>query len=182
MALINVGGYEEDIQQLKTAIESLNREIKKRIGTIFYTADSTKFTDSLICDGSEVNVSDYEELWGVIGYKYGGSDTVFNLPNLINKVAWGSADSPGYLSAGLPNITGRCGHDGLIGGSTSVNGAGALIFRNKTDNTAVKTASVTTTTNKTFIYIDASLSDHIYGSSNTVQPPACKLTPMIWFK
>lgn len=182
MALINVGGYEKDIQQLKTAIDSLNREMKKRIGTIFYTADSTKYPDALICDGSELNVADYEDLWNVIGYLYGGSDDVFKTPDLINRVPWGSVNSPGYLSAGLPNITGRCGHDGLVGGSVSVNGPGALSFRSREENTALKTSSVTTTTKKTYIYIDASSSNNIYGSSDTVQPPACKLTPMIWFR
>ena len=190
MALISVGGYEEDIQQLKSditelqsSISTLNTEIKKRIGTIFYTADSSKYPDALICDGSELNVSEYEDLWNVIGYLYGGSDDVFKTPNLINRVPWGSVNSPGYLSAGLPNITGRCGHDGLIGGSVSVNTANSAIqILNRSENTAVKTSSVTTTTQRTFIYIDASLSNSIYGNSDTVQPPACKLTPMIWFK
>lgn len=36
----------------------------------------------LICDGSEVPVSQYSTLHGVMGYSHGGTGEVFNLPNL----------------------------------------------------------------------------------------------------
>lgn len=87
----------------------------------------------------------------------------FNLPNTIDRVLWG-ATSAGYISAGLPNITGQSN----VWGSDSESGA-------------LKTTIVTTVGLGNNVYrvvgnirLDASKSNAIYGASDTVQPPALK--------
>ncbi len=44
----------------------------------------------LLADGSEYATVDYPELFAVIGYVYGGSDDVFNVPRLVDRVVVGS--------------------------------------------------------------------------------------------
>ena len=38
----------------------------------------------LICDGSNLLVQNYVDLFNIIQYNYGGSDDNFNIPNLNN--------------------------------------------------------------------------------------------------
>ena len=52
------------------------------VGEIVYTAADFAVSDFFACDGSSKNVSDYEELYGVIGNTFGGSGDTFNLPNI----------------------------------------------------------------------------------------------------
>ncbi|GAB4189005.1 MAG: hypothetical protein Tsb002_15720 [Wenzhouxiangellaceae bacterium] len=36
----------------------------------------------MLCDGRKLQVEEYPELYSVIGYRYGGSDGWFNIPDL----------------------------------------------------------------------------------------------------
>lgn len=54
----------------------------------------------LFCDGSEVKVNDYKELFNAIGYKYtdpAQQNQTFNLPNLNGKTVIGVDNSNEYL-------------------------------------------------------------------------------------
>ena len=104
-------------------------------------------------------------MFALYGTTYGVGDgsTTFQLPDFRNRAIWG-ANSFGYVSAGLPNITGTfCGGDADYRSgaftSSALNGskvgAGSSQFRTFTFN--------------------ASASNSIYGSSTTVQPPAIKV-------
>jgi microcystin-dependent protein len=47
----------------------------------------------LLCDGTSYLGADYPELFGVIGYAFGGSSGSFNVPNLVNRVPVGDGSS-----------------------------------------------------------------------------------------
>ena len=143
-------------------------------GTIMMTLRTSAPTGYLFCKGQAVSRTTYKDLFNAIGTVYGSGDgsTTFNLPDFRNRTPWGSSEnnSFGYLSAGLPNITGSIGGcsdpdtwgafyqygHGVFGGQ----GAGAP--RHST-------------------YMDASRSSAIYGASSTVQPPAIKVNFIIKF-
>ena len=94
----------------------------------------------------------------------------FNIPNYTERVPQGGYQ--GYRNAGLPNIT---GYFYCVGGVNSYRngfrGFGAFfgaipgIYRAGTSSEAGEGYAD--------LHIDASYSSPIYGSSDTVQPPAC---------
>lgn len=150
------------------------------IGTIVMFAAENAPAGYLKADGAMVGRQTYPELFATIGTMYGEGDgeTSFNLPDLIDRFAQGSPAPGKKVKAGLPNITGEFAFsrgdtymwkaDKLSGAftpSTSVNG----LFTN-----SVGSASPTTT-----VKLDASLSNSVYGDSNTVQPAALTLLPCI---
>lgn len=144
-------------------------------GMVAYFASSRAPSDSwLICDGREVSRSVYAGLFNLIGttYGWGNGSTTFNLPNLIDRVAWGATSGVGtYLSPGLPNITGEFGCDDR---QTSVQSGAFYAARSPVNTSAEGGDGVW----YKFIF-DASRSNSIYGASATVQPPAVKLLPCI---
>ena len=59
-------------------------------GIIVPYAGSTAPDGWLLCDGSAYDVSNYSNLYSVIGSTYGGSGSTFNVPNLGGKVPVGA--------------------------------------------------------------------------------------------
>lgn len=115
--------------------------------------------------------------WGYPGlFGRGDGAATMVLPNWIDRMAQFAANSAGaVLAAGLPNITGVLGwwsnqiekitqKTGAFLGTHSIPGA------SWTGQTAV---------NATVIDFNANKSNAIYGASNTVQPPAIKVMPII---
>lgn len=146
-------------------------------GIVEFFAGSKAPKGWLVCDGSAVSRTDYDELFEVIGTTYGEGDgsTTFNLPNLIDRFAEGGKSVGTKKSAGLPNITGtkeaQYGED-IINNSLK----GAYVT-----NTVArrKTLSTEWSMYVTGVTFDASKSNPIYGASDTVQPPALILLPII---
>lgn len=156
------------------------------IGEIKWYAGASVPAGYLLCDGTAISRTTYAKLFSAIGTAWGEGDgsTTFNLPNLIDKVAWGAIQSGEYLEAGLPNITGS-----LV--ITDENSEPAYLVVNTATGAFDKakqsgelnlgffeyghpqTGRYTKTT------FDASRSSAIYGKSSTVQPPAAKLIPII---
>jgi hypothetical protein len=129
----------------------------------------------LICDGRAVSRSTYSALFAKIGTTYGagnGSST-FNLPYLIDRVAWGSNYSVGAsISAGLPNITADMGCDDRAGQLAT---GAAYCYRQYNYNTSASGGD-----NSWYAFhFDASRCSAVYGRSSTVQPPALRLLPCI---
>ena len=129
----------------------------------------------LLCNGAAVSRSTYAALFAVIGTKHGSGDgsTTFNLPNLANRFVEGttSIGSVGtFKSAGLPNIT---GHVNVANGWGSIADAGAL-YREGTTQAPGGGAA-----NGTYVYLVASRSSSVFGSSSTVQPPSVALLPCV---
>lgn len=125
-------------------------------------------------EGATVSRTDYSTLFGIYGTTYGAGDgsTTFKLPDFRNRAIWG-ANSAGYLSAGLPNITG-------VGMRVS-----GEIFNNRGCSGAIYASGSNTggggeNGDRGFSYsggfnFDASRSNSIYGKSSTVQPDAIKV-------
>ncbi len=77
------------------------------LGSILqFGPDQTKLpTGWLICDGSAISRTTYQDLYSIIGTKYGSGDgsTTFNLPDLRTRVP------VGYNSTGTFNLLGKTG-------------------------------------------------------------------------
>ena len=58
-----------------------------------------------ICDGRSLPVGQYSNLWGSIGYTYGGSGANFNIPNLVGRSVFG-LDNMGLGEAGRVTVAG----------------------------------------------------------------------------
>lgn len=60
------------------------------VGTIFPYAGISAPDSFMLCDGSELDVNEYADLFNVIGYTYGGSGDVFKIPDLRGMTLIGS--------------------------------------------------------------------------------------------
>lgn len=92
------------------------------------------------------------------------------LPRVVNGTLWGADSSTigQSLAAGLPNITGD-----FVGGASTIS-AGAFSAKS---GAASKTAGAQFTEKvNSFVNFDASRSNAIYGNSDTVQPPAIRVS------
>lgn len=141
------------------------------IGDPIITLNTALEDDEIWLEGAEVSRTTYAELFTVYGtvYGIGNGSTTFNLPDFRNRAIWGS-NSFGYISAGLPNITGS-----FTGGTTYSGGdvySGAFTRGGTTG--AVDPGNGRTYSNRNYNF-DASVSNAIFGANSTVQPPAIKV-------
>jgi hypothetical protein len=137
------------------------------IGDIKQIAHNGTIQDGwLECDGRAVSRTMFPDLFEAIGTTYGAGDgsTTFNLPNYSDgKFPEGSTVAGVVKQPGLPNITGTSGY-GLGCPSTSNGDTGC--FAKSTD----RNVSFQSYDSEFKLNFDASLSNPIYGASNTVQP------------
>lgn len=152
-------------------------------GMIFAFAGNTLPDGYLLCDGSQVSRTTYKKLFDVIGTTYGEGDgsTTFTLPNLIDRFLEGSSAAGSYRAAGLPNITGRRVAS-WGGGDSDGRGYTTGCFKQDADKDIPPTINGENWNgdgNGTGFAFDASLSNPIYGKSNTVQPPAVTMRYII---
>ena len=104
-------------------------------------------------------------------YSKGNGSTTFRVPSLKCWVRGANSISEvgGYLAAGLPNITGK----EASGRNAEMSTDGAFYNKTNNDGTLLMTYSSTTTSaSYQRQCFDASLSNPIYGASDTVQPPS----------
>ena len=154
------------------------------IGEVRWFAGSSVPSGWLKCDGTAVSRTTYAKLFAAVGTAWGAGDgsKTFNLPNLIDKVAWGASAAGGYIEAGLPNITGnfyiRDYNGNRLSAVISSSTKNAFESGTYTGNYG-KTTSNPDTLSSSDLTFDASRSNAIYGKSSTVQPPAAKLIPII---
>lgn len=59
-------------------------------GCVVPCGNATAPPGYLMCDGASYNQSDYPELYAVVGAKFGGSSTSFNVPDLRNQFIRGA--------------------------------------------------------------------------------------------
>ena len=141
-------------------------------GTMQMFAGNTIPAGWLLCDGSAISRTDYAKLFSAIGTIYGAGDgsTTFTLPNLIDRVVQGAVTAGMYKEAGLPNITGETGNFTFIGRIDK----GAFYT-----TSGAKNGFMSSTNHSEYLKFDASKSNSIYGASDTVQPPALTMLPII---
>ncbi|ABM34776.1 tail fiber protein [Paracidovorax citrulli] len=79
------------------------------IGTIVLWAGSWVPRNWALCDGTQLNIMDYQALYSLIGVRYGGdARTTFNLPDLRNRVPMGlqaASQMPGATGAASQVLT-----------------------------------------------------------------------------
>ena len=147
------------------------------IGTVLSFAGLTPPNGYLLCDGATYAVADYQDLYDVIGNTYGGSDGTFNVPNLCDgRFLEGSDTSGEYVEAGLPNIEGKWDSDYQY--SPYFEGTFEGAFSRETISGTKKYGSNGGTGARVFKF-DASLSNPIYGNSDTVQPKSLRVLYII---
>ena len=80
------------------------------VGVILPYAGDIPPEGFLICNGCSVSRNLYQNLFNVIGTKYGSeNEAFFNLPNLVDRFVQGASEKNklgSYLSPSLPNIKG----------------------------------------------------------------------------
>lgn len=154
------------------------------IGSVTWYAGAGTPENYLLCDGSAVSRTNYADLFAVIGTAYGAGNgsTTFNLPLLTDNRFIEGSNTPGTQhEAGLPNIEGYVtdkdqgvlqfdiGYkDDTFGGALIVEGSRTCPAWGSSPGGCSDT-----------IRFDASKSNSIYGSSNTVQPQSVTLRPLI---
>lgn len=144
-------------------------------GTMQMFAGNTIPAGWLLCDGSAISRTDYAKLFSAIGTTYGAGDgsTTFALPNLVGRFVEGAATAGTYKAAGLPNIKGDTQMAALYDSKVMANGA----FKSSPRWVANFTTNAGTLSG--VIKFNASDSNQIYGNSETVQPPALTMLPII---
>lgn len=126
-----------------------------------------------------VNLADKHNLWtedtanypGLFGV--GDGLTTFVVPNWLDRMAQFGTGIGNAISAGLPNIAGQL-HDML----QSTNGATSEAFKT-TSKTAATINMGSNSGYFAYITFNASASNSIYGNSNTVQPAAIGVLPIL---
>jgi microcystin-dependent protein len=99
------------LQNPNISINSVNYPISTRlIGEIKIMIPTTAPPNYLLCNGASVSVTQYQQLFNVINYNYGGSNNTFNLPNFTNAFPVGASSSiNGVSSSNLANGAGLVG-------------------------------------------------------------------------
>ena len=161
--LIDITELVNDIQNAQTPA-----------GTVAWFAMSAPPAGYLIANGAAVGCETYPELYAAIGTTFGDGDgqTTFNLPDLIDRFAQGS-NTPGQkIEAGLPETEGKIGR-------VVAYDSGSGSIRSEISSVNNRTGADQDVGSLKDITIRPSLSNPIYGASDTVQPPALTLLPCI---
>ena len=171
-------------------VEMVNSETVAKYGAIAgefkWYAGSSVPGGYLLCNGALINRETYKDLFAAIGTTYGAGDgsTTFALPNLIDRVIQGAATAGTYKAAGLPNITATAD----VSYKVESNGVFMGMFRSaqgaiSLEDTAYPLGNpVVNKNNKAYKTVKFNASkggSAIYGNSNTVQPPALTMLPII---
>ena len=85
---------EDMTERERIAVQNSNNQFLQAIsyvavGTIFSYAGKTVPETFMLCDGRSLDKTEYEELFNVIGYTFGGSGESFMLPDLRGKTLVG---------------------------------------------------------------------------------------------
>lgn len=134
---------------------------KERIGALFIYPINYTPDDCLSCDGYSLLISDYEELYKVIGKKFnktGDSEGSFRIPdyNITGRFLQPGINVGSLIEAGLPDHTHTVKAFYWDSSGVAEEGRGNPDYGHQ----------------KTLTTSKASANDSIYGKSKTVQPPS----------
>ena len=145
-----------------------NKLTRNKIGILYVAPVNIVPEDCLACDGYVLKIIDYKKLHSVIGNYFNTGEEAedeFRIPdyNITGRFLQPSKNVGISINAGLPNIIGdftcRSSHSSGCFRST-YHSVGQAYWNNvNNDSFYLKT-------------LNAGLSNEIYGSSNTVQPPS----------
>lgn len=172
----NIAGFSSQVETFRNSVDGLLSYRSSFIATgMIVPSLIDGIPDGfLLCDGSELAVADFRDLYNVIGTTFGSSDsTKFNLPDLRARTLWGAGEgnaSSTYLSSGLPDITGYIRFSGIDPLTTSGSRSGAFT---KTNSSGAGNGHNNPVSNGTVTFsFHASNSNPVYGASSVVQPPS----------
>lgn len=166
------------------------------VGTVQAYAGATAPQGYLLCQGQAVSKSEYAELYLVIGDLYSkpeDAEDIFRVPDLRDKFAQGANGNLGeVIEAGLPNITGEIKtndkYGAIQGYYPSGNGAYKVKIKGNSswEGAAPSTFDLEFDASKGETKTDGTLKTetehHVYGKSDTVQPPAVAINYIIKYK
>lgn len=160
-----------------TQIQGGGTESSSPVGSIvpFAGNPAEAPANCVLCNGQEISRTIYSELFSIIGTTYGIGDgvTTFNVPDFTDKFIQGSDTAGTEKTAGLPNIEGQFGV--ALGGSgqdTINHVEGSFVYGEYSPSGDINCISRGSNGRSQITSFDASKSNAIYGSSDTVQPPA----------
>lgn len=181
----------DDIENLKTPV-----------GTIQAYAGANAPQGYLLCNGQPISKRKYAELYLAIGDLYSNAETAegfFNVPDLRDRFAQGANGNLGeVIDAGLPNITASA-RNGYVDYNVNTTALRTLKGAFKSGENLPKSVYTQAPSNSLGNYhsdssliFDASRGEtktdgtlktsdeyHVYGASDTVQPPAVAINYII---
>lgn len=92
----NIYGLAKHVYSLESVVEQVVRTLhytQALIGDYKYSSRVADEIGWLVCDGRSISMEEYEDLYDVIGYSFGGSGSTFKLPDFRGRV-------PGIIGAG----------------------------------------------------------------------------------
>ena len=164
------------------AIEALKTLLRKEIaaaalaavpiGTVIYYLGTEIPDGYLLTNGASVSKTDFSDLYGVIGDKFGNVDSAhFNLPNTHHRFLEGTtalSEVGTYIEAGVPNSTGTL--PWISATTTDSSNVGSGNIRWSKGDTAKGSIKKDPTGTMYDPQINLSWSNSIFGASETVQP------------
>ena len=165
--------FEESINDFEDFKQNI---IDLEIGKPQISLDSNLPSGCVWLEGATVSRTTYANLFAIYSTTYGEGDgsTTFKLPDFRNRAIWGS-NGFGYLSAGLPNITGAIRTGSYKKDSATASASGALSYGSYGSNADDFYGGSNNGYWYQTVNFNASKSNAIYGGSTTVQPPAIKV-------
>ena len=163
---------QNDIKALQSLVDNITGYVP--VGTILQGLYAAAPTGFLLCNGQEVAIESFPKLYEAIGTFEGcqsENEGMFKVPDLRGRFLEGADGNLGNrIEAGLPNVKGT-----VLGGNHTLN-VGYGNYTGAFYNPKIKSGfSIPGNSVGDFqgsLGIDASLCSTIYGSSETVQPPA----------
>ena len=145
---------------------------KPTVGDSKFSAVQYDHLGWMKCDGRLLNVADFQFLFYVIGYSFGGSGTQFNLPNPFGRVpgaiGQGTDANNSTFTISLGSSVGEYIHQLTIAEMPSHNhgvAAGGQISTN--NSTSVAYTGILVLNSTTMITADQPAHDHSYSATNT---------------
>lgn len=148
-----------------------NKLTRNKIGILYVVPVNIVPEDCLACDGYVLKIIDYKKLHSVIGNYFNTGEEAedeFRIPdyNITGRFLQPNINVGIQIDPGLPNITGNFGKTQTISNDSYGNGAFTCVYEGRIGD------ANNGATNLYHWTFDASRSNSIYGSSNTVQPPS----------
>lgn len=140
------------------------------IGSVIFYLGATIPDGYLLCNGASLSRTEYQELFEVLGTKCGAVDSAhFNLPDTHHRFLEGTtsvSEVGQYIAEGLPNIQ---GHLFVPSSASNPSLRAEDALRLQKGGTAYGQMG-SSGQGDVNMYLDASQSNSIFGSSDTVQP------------